>query len=138
MYGYIYLTTNLINSKRYIGQKTSAVFLKEEYLGSGKILLQAVTKYGKENFKVELLEECSSKEELDEREKFWISTYNAVYSDNFYNLAFGGSSPVHKLSNEEKAHIGEQMRERQKDGGYMKGKHHSPETLVKCLNHIKD
>ena len=38
MFGYIYLTTNLINEKKYIGQKTSNKFLGESYLGSGKLL----------------------------------------------------------------------------------------------------
>lgn len=37
MYGYIYITTNLINGKRYIGQKKAKNFLAEGYLGSGKL-----------------------------------------------------------------------------------------------------
>lgn len=70
MYGYIYKTTNLINNKIYIGQKKSNEFLNEKYLGSGKILRQAIDKEGKQNFKVELLEECESAQELNEREIF--------------------------------------------------------------------
>lgn len=49
MFGYIYETTNLINGKKYIGQKTSRVFLKEEYLGSGKGIKLAIDKYGLNN-----------------------------------------------------------------------------------------
>lgn len=41
-YGYIYKTTNLVNNKIYIGQKTSKKFLGESYLGSGKLLSKAV------------------------------------------------------------------------------------------------
>lgn len=44
MIGYIYKTTNLINGKIYIGQKRSKKFLKERYLGSGKILKKAIKK----------------------------------------------------------------------------------------------
>lgn len=91
MYGFIYITTNLINGKRYIGQKK---YDKEgtwkNYLGSGTYLKRAIEKYGKDNFSKEIVEECESKEKLDEREIYWISFYNAVDSDNFYNIASGG------------------------------------------------
>ena len=70
MYGYIYKTTNLINGKIYVGQKMSTVFLKEEYLGSGRYLNNAINKYGRENFKVELIEWCENSEILNEREKY--------------------------------------------------------------------
>lgn len=91
MYGYIYLTTNLVNGKRYIGQKKSDVFLHEKYLGSGLLLKNSIKKYGKENFKVELIEECESEEQLNDREIYWISYYNACDSDDFYNIHCGGS-----------------------------------------------
>lgn len=90
MYGYIYETTNLINGKKYIGQKKSSVFLEEKYLGSGTYLKRAINKYGKEHFKVKLIEECNSKEHLDEREIYWIKYYNAVKSNEYYNQSNGG------------------------------------------------
>lgn len=89
MYGYIYLTTNLINNKKYIGQHKSNLF-DTKYKGSGKILQQAINKDGWDNFKCELLEECDSKSELDEREAYYIRLYNAVNSDEYYNLVPGG------------------------------------------------
>lgn len=42
MYGYIYLTTNLINGKKYIGQHASPVFEPDRYIGSGVILWKAI------------------------------------------------------------------------------------------------
>ena len=90
MFGYIYLTTSLINNKKYIGQKTSNKFLKESYLGSGKLIQRAINKYGKENFKVELLETCESKQELNEAERYWIRKFNADNSSDFYNISEGG------------------------------------------------
>lgn len=90
MFGYIYETTNLINGKKYIGQKTSNIFLAEEYLGSGKFIKRAIEKYGQENFKVRLIEKCDSKENLDEREIYWIAHYNAVKSKEYYNISKGG------------------------------------------------
>jgi len=44
-------------------------------------------KYGIENFSFEIIEECS-KEQLLEREKFWITYYNSYYYG--YNCTFGG------------------------------------------------
>lgn len=85
----IYLTTNLINGKKYIGQhKISKSY--DYYLGSGKILKQAIEKYGRENFKKESLVFCETQEEANEKEKYYIKLFDAVNDDNFYNLAEGG------------------------------------------------
>lgn len=72
MYGYIYKTTNLKNTKIYIGKHKSNSF-DFNYYGSGKIIRSAFKKYGKDSFKVELLEECESLEELNTKERYWIS-----------------------------------------------------------------
>lgn len=91
MYGFIYITINHINGKKYIGQKKYDKSGKwKDYLGSGIYLKREINKYGKENFSKEIIEECISKEQLDEREIYWISYYNAVESDEFYNIAYGG------------------------------------------------
>ena len=91
MYGFIYITTNHINGKKYIGQKNYDKNGRwKEYLGSGIILKQAIQKYGVDNFSKEIIEECETKELLNEREKYWISYYNAVKSNKFYNIANGG------------------------------------------------
>lgn len=90
MIGYIYLTTNLINGKRYIGLHQANTFEPHKYKGSGKLILEAFKKYGKENFTCELLEECDTLDELNAAEKKWIAFYNAVESRDFYNVARGG------------------------------------------------
>lgn len=84
---YIYLTTNLINGKKYIGQHYGK--LNDQYYGSGVILIKAIEEYGKENFTKEVLE-ITTKEKIDEREKYYIAKYNAVEDQNFYNLSEGG------------------------------------------------
>lgn len=90
-YGYIYRTTNLINNRKYIGQHAKGEF-DRFYYGSGKILLKAVDKYGKNNFKVEVLDWAGSKEELDQKEIWWIDFLDAANSNMFYNILIGGSS----------------------------------------------
>lgn len=93
MFGYIYKTTNKRNGKIYIGQKKSEKFLAETYLGSGKLLRQAVLKNGRENFSVELLEKCDTSEQLNEREIYWISFFNSTDPEIGYNMSNGGYVP---------------------------------------------
>ena len=64
MYGFIYITTNLINGKQYIGQHKGDG--NDNYLGSGDEIKLAIKKYGKKNFKRETICVAKTKEELDE------------------------------------------------------------------------
>jgi group I intron endonuclease len=84
----IYKTTNLLNGKIYVGKAES---MKLHYIGSGCILKRAIKKYGKNNFKKEIIESCNSREELEEREKFWIKELDATNPEVGYNIAEGGS-----------------------------------------------
>ncbi len=81
----IYKTINVINGKFYIGQDSKN---NPNYLGSGILLQRAILKYGRNNFKKEILETCNSKEELNEREIYWIKKLNAIKEG--YNIATGG------------------------------------------------
>lgn len=90
MYGYIYKTTNLINNKIYIGQHKATKFEPDHYIGSGLLITEAISKYGFDNFKCELLEICDSKEQLNEREIFYIKLYNSQDKTVGYNIADGG------------------------------------------------
>lgn len=103
MYGYVYKTTNLINGKCYIGQHQASKFEFNRYIGSGTYLKKAIKKYGKENFRCELLETCDSQNELDDCEEKWISFYNAVESKSFYNIDAGGNGV--KKTKEHKQHL---------------------------------
>jgi group I intron endonuclease len=89
MIGFIYKTTNMINGRSYIGMCSSPKRFNT-YLGSGTVLKQAIEKYGHENFKREILEECDTEEQLRVSEAKWIEHYDAVNSDEFYNLSEGG------------------------------------------------
>lgn len=91
MYGYIYKTTNKINNKIYIGQHKRVKF-DESYFGSGRLLKKTIKKYGKENFKCEIIEWCENQNQLDEREKYWIEFYSSTNIQKGYNITQGGQS----------------------------------------------
>jgi len=83
----IYEIKNKINGKVYIGQHSSNEL--GSYYGSGKLIKNAIKKYGIENFERNILERCSTKNELNKREKFWIKEKNSLV--NGYNLTEGGT-----------------------------------------------
>jgi group I intron endonuclease len=116
----IYKTTNLINNKIYVGQDSKN---DPSYLGSGKIIKDAIKKYGESNFIKEILEECTTKEELDEREIYWINKLNSINSEIGYNLALGGNSPMKNRRHTDKTKI--------KLSLLWKGKKRTPENKEK-------
>ena len=90
-YGFVYITTCLVNGKRYLGQRVFAKGWKT-YIGSGVAFTQAVKRYGKENFTREIVHVCYSQEELNKAEYDLSVCLNVVESDDFYNLVFGGGT----------------------------------------------
>lgn len=90
-YGFIYITTNLVNGKRYIGQKKFDRRWKE-YIGSGRVLKASVEKYGKENFSRNIIYVCYSAEELNQIEYDLSVQLDVVKSDDWYNLVYGGGT----------------------------------------------
>lgn len=80
----IYKTTNLINNKIYVGQSKND---DDNYLGSGTYITKAIKKYGKSNFKKEILERCSTHEELNRRELYWIDKLNSTDRGIGYNVS---------------------------------------------------
>lgn len=85
---FIYKTTNLINGKIYIGKSTKN---NKNYLGSGRTLLKAIKKYGRENFKREIIEnDINDIILLNLREIYWIEYYNSRNKKIGYNITKGG------------------------------------------------
>ena len=112
----IYLTTNLINGKKYVGRCSSDKNWNRGYVGSGKMLKQAIEKYGLENFSREILEElpgsCSLREAID-LEKQWLIKLNCKSSPEYYNLSndTGGMGSGDKHKEETKALIKNRMKD---------------------------
>jgi len=87
--GLIYLITNKINGKKYIGKQLNEN--KKNYLGSGVVIKKAIKKYGKDNFIKEILCCGISDENLLSRTEIeYLIKYNVKDSEDFYNLIIGG------------------------------------------------
>lgn len=126
-YGYVYKIKNNTNGKIYIGlHKHNLNELDDSYWSSGKIISRAIQKEGKSNFSREILEWCSNREILKEREIYWIDKLNARNPTIGYNLAPGGDG----------GDLGEEVRKHQSKvqsgaNHWNYGKHLSEETKKK-------
>ena len=94
----IYMITNKLNNKKYIGQ-SKHIFKRwyEHYCESiqnrendKSIIHQAIQSDGIENFIFSIIELCEIRE-LNEREKFYISFYETSVINGGYNIASGGN-----------------------------------------------
>ena len=88
IYHIIYKVTDLINNKFYIGKHTTKN-INDDYLGSGKIILRSIKKYGKENFKKEILYIFDCEKEAYEVE-YNLLTLDIINDKKNYNLVLGG------------------------------------------------
>lgn len=84
---YIYKTVNNINGKVYVGKSEKG--FNPNYYGSGTLINKAISKYGRNNFVVEIIELCNTVEELNDREVYWIDYYKQL--GETYNIAEGGT-----------------------------------------------
>jgi group I intron endonuclease len=87
---YIYEVTNLVNGKTYIGQHITDN-LEDGYLGSGKALKSAIKKYGRDNFKKEVLVFANGPTSLNFLERCMVPLWWAELPTN-YNLVEGGGN----------------------------------------------
>lgn len=94
---YLYEIRNLVNNKIYVGvHKTKDV--NDGYMGSGKIIVSAIKKYGIENFTKIILETFNTSEDMYCREKELV-TDEFLARDNTYNLRRGGFGGFDYLNN---------------------------------------
>lgn len=92
---YIYKRTNLINGKVYIGQTIQEPKKRWNVEDqSNQEIGKAVRKYGKENFKNEIIDIAKDRNELNQKERYWIKYYDSNNSDKGYNKTQGGSGGI--------------------------------------------
>lgn len=90
--GFIYKISNNINNKLYIGKTCSTIenrwsHHKNAYQKYDWHLYKAMRKYGINNFKIEIIEQCDNNL-LNEREMYWINKLDTY--KNGYNSTTGG------------------------------------------------
>jgi len=105
----IYKTTNLVNGKIYIG-KHQTNNPDDSYYGSGSAIKRAIKKYGKENFKKDILYNFDTVGEMDRKEKELIDE-SFINRKDTYNRGVGGEG-----------------------GPHFKGKTHSQESIDKFIS----
>lgn len=72
--------------------------------GYDNLICRAIRKYSEDDLSWEVIDHANTIDELNEREKYWISFYNS-YGENGYNLTKGGegvSGLVHSSYTREK------------------------------------
>ena len=103
----IYKIKNKINGKLYIGQSVYIEHRFSEHKRKCKEnkynnhFYNALKKHGIENFEFTIIEKCS-KQNLNNREQYWIKFYNSNNSQYGYNKTTGGDSNYKRTSDTKK------------------------------------
>jgi hypothetical protein len=103
-FGFIYLITNLVNNKKYIGKKQCFMKIRrkplkgfkrkrvsraesgwKDYTSSSNELNEDIEKHGKANFKFEILKTCGSKWELAYEEIKEQIKQEVLLRNDYYN-----------------------------------------------------
>lgn len=94
---FVYKIINIVNDKIYVGCTTRELE-KRLYAHFGqrfhnkRLLSRAIIKYGIDKFKISLIEQCASIDEMFEREKYWIGKLKSADPSIGYNLTLGGDA----------------------------------------------
>ena len=153
-YGTIYKITNTKTGKVYIGKTTRSIYdrlqghINSANKGDNFQLSRAIRKYGAENFTIEPIDVADSRDELNEKEVYYIKKYNSL--ENGYNMTVGGeggNTYIDKSDKEMKViseKISTALRKNNGNRGQfigpknsMYGKHHTPETKEKMSKALK-
>jgi group I intron endonuclease len=122
----VYLITNKVNGRQYVGQHAGAnleeywrdrhVYFAQHGYQESRPLYRAILKYGPDNFIVRNMVEVNSKEEMDFYERLLIRVLNTK-TPHGYNLTDGGEGTSGFIPGQEtrdkmsKSHVGLKMPE---------------------------
>jgi len=80
---YVYIITNIINGKKYIGSSRKSQ-IDENYYGSGRAIKDALKKYGKNSFIRDIIWQGGG--DARDIESQWLEYFNAKNNPQFYNM----------------------------------------------------
>lgn len=122
----IYKVTNLKTGLSYIGQTVRDLpTRKSEHLRSAQrassqenpqALHKAINEYGSGEFSWEIIETCTNKDQLNQKERYWVAFYNTLIP-NGYNQTVGGAIDANMLE-ETRIKIADKIKELHKDPEY--------------------
>lgn len=130
---YIYKITNRLNGKIYVGQTIRNVnrrFAEHCRKKDNTHLHNAMRLYGKENFRVEIVDTANSQTELDEKERYWIRVFNSDV-EGYNETAGGDSNPMNNaLVKSKHLHKMQSQSVRMQISSTMRQKYASGETFT--------
>ena len=89
-YFYFYCVTNITNNKVYYGVHTTDN-LNDGYMGSGKLIRRAISKYGNDKFEKEIIMFFNTRDDMFLYEKEFINEeFLQMFKGKTYNLKLGG------------------------------------------------
>ena len=143
----IYLLTNIVNNKIYIGQTWYTLSIRMGKDGCNYknciYLYSSIQKYGVDKFQYKILVQCCDQESADYLEEYFINQYDSRNHQIGYNLKTGGS--IGKHSEETKTKISEALKNKKwspeaiankaKAGHMWKGKKRDPQSKETIQHH---
>lgn len=149
----IYLCTNKVNGKMYIGATNDFTrrmnehknhhkrYRKSEYDAHSELFYDAIREFGWDNFTKEIILECDSFEEREIKEQEMIALYKKKYGeDMMYNYCKGGrGGQTHDMFGEKNPMYGKHWNEDKKKqmASKLKGRKDSDETRKKKSKALK-
>lgn len=139
----IYLWTNLINNKKYVGQAQNFYGRMQDYFSgqeSNRVIGKAILKYGIENFEITILEKEIALDSLNEHEQYWMDYYQCFVPNGYNVCHIAGNTLGYKHTEEDKEKMSQIAKQRfiehpelikKGKDNHMYGKHLSEETKQK-------
>jgi group I intron endonuclease len=142
---HIYKITNTVNNKIYIGQTVQKNpkmrwYAHLDYARKGRKshLYDSIRKHGVDNFHWEIIDQDTTIENLNLKEKKWLDYYRSI--GIVYNNREAGGNKTHSIESIKKMRIAQKKRHKERhaggwtriDGGAMRGKSQAKVTCITC------
>lgn len=134
MKGIIYSARNKKNGKRYIGQTIHSLEKRIRVHFSNNsncpYFHRAIEKYDRQDWEWSIIDKANTREDLDRKERFWISFFESNIPEKGYNISSGGQGLSAPKTNEQKQKVRASMLRAVSNNYPKKGVNIKP---IKCL-----